>query len=452
MRCGIGRWARAFLVSAAVLTAPAAAETLNEALATAYSGNPALRAERARQRATDEQVPQALSGWRPTVTAQGDAGHNWSNTNIAPSTESDPAGISISLAQPLFRGFKTINGTKAAEASVAAGRQNLLAVEQDILFRGVQAYMNVLRDRQIVTFRQKNVAVLQEQLRAATARFEAGETTRTDTAQARARLSQSQAALSGARANLAASVANYARIVGQAPGTLKYPKIAALPASLDAALAVAAETNPSVLAAAFVEEASRHSVEVVKGDLLPSLTLEATTSLRHDPGGGAYTSDSTTIRGVLSVPLYEAGRTYSAVREAKQVASQRRLQTIETGRAVRESVEASWSFLVASQQTIAAAKAQVSAAELALDGVRQEYQVGSRTTLDVLDAETEVVNARIVQVSAERDRVVTAYQLLAAVGRLTARDLGLAVAYYDAEQNYRAVRGKWIGTDAETVE
>lgn len=452
MRHGMGRVGLALLFAAALVAGPASAETLNEALAAAYSGNPALGAERARQRATDELVPRALSGWRPTVTAEGDAGHNWSNSNISPSTESDPAGVSISLAQPLFRGFKTIYGTRAAEASVKAGRQTLLAVEQDILFRAVAAYANVLRDRQIVAFRQKNVAVLQEQLRAATARFEAGETTRTDTAQARARLGQSQASLAGARADLAASVANYARIVGHAPGTLKYPGIAALPASLDAALAVAAETNPDVLAAAFVEEASRHSVEVVKGDLLPSLTLEATASLRHDPGNSAHTSDSAIIRGVLSVPLYEAGRTYSAVREAKQVASQRRLQAVETGRAVREAVEATWSALAAARQTIAAATAQVSAAELALDGVRQEYQAGSRTTLDVLDAEAEVVDARIVQVSAERDRVVAAYRLLAAVGRLTARDLGLAVAYYDAERNYRAVRGKWIGTDAGSAE
>ena len=452
MRYGIGRLAWMVLFSAAIFAGPASAETLNEALAAAYSGNPALGAERARQRATDEQVPQALSGWRPTVTAEGDVGHKWSNTDMTPATESDPAGISISLAQPLFRGFKTVNGTRAAEASVKAGRQNLLAVEQDILFAAVEAYANVLRDRQIVSFRQKNVAVLQEQLRAATARFEAGETTRTDTAQARARLSQSQAALAGARATLAASVANYAHIVGHAPGTLKYPKIAALPASLDAALAVAAETNPDVLAAAFVEEASRHSVEVVKGDLLPTLSLKATASMSGDLDGGTATSDSTTISGVLSVPLYEAGQTYSAVRQAKQVASQRRLQAVEAGRAVREAVEATWSAFAAAQQTIGAAKAQVAAADLALEGVRQEYQVGSRTTLDVLDAESEVVNARIVLVGAERDRVVAAYQLLAAVGRLTARDLGLPVAYYDAERNYRAVRGKWIGTDVETVE
>ncbi len=451
MRHGIGRLARGLLVSVVLFSAPASAETLNEALASAYSGNPALRAERARQRATDEQVPQALSGWRPTVTAQGDAGHNRSNSHPGPSTESDPAGVSISLAQPVFRGFKTINGTKAAEASVLAGRQDLLAVEQDILFRAVQAYVNVLRDRQIVAFRQKNVSVLEEQLRAATARFEAGETTRTDTAQARARLSQSQASLSGARANLAASVANYTRIVGHAPGTLKYPRVAPVPSSLRAALAIAAETNPDVLAAAFVEEVSRYTIEVVRGDLLPSLSLEATASLRHDPGGNAHTSESATIRGVLSVPLYEAGLVYSAVREAKHVASQRRLLVIETGRAVREAVESTWSFLAASQQTIAAAKAQVAAAELALEGVRQEYQVGSRTTLDVLDAEAEVVDARIVLVTAQRDRVVDAYQLLAAIGRLTARDLGLAVTYYDAEQNYRKVRNKWFGTGVETV-
>jgi outer membrane protein len=450
MRYGIRHLARGLLFSAVLLSAPACAETLNEALASAYSGNPALRAERARQRATDEQVPQALSGWRPTVTAEADAGHNWSDSHPGPSTESDPADVSISLSQPLFRGFKTINGTRAAEASVRAGRQDLLAVEQDTLFKAVQAYMNVLRDRQIVGFRQKNVEVLQEQLRAATARFEAGEITRTDTEQARASLSGSQASLSVARANLAASVANYLHIVGHAPGTLKYPRGAPVPRSLEAARAIAAETNPDVLAAAFVEEASLYTIEVVRGDLLPSLTLQATASHSHDQGG-VTSSDSATISGVLSVPLYEAGLVYSQVREAKQTASQQRLLVIETERTVRETVESTWSLLAASGQTIAAAKAQVAASELALDGVRQEYQVGSRTTLDVLDAEADVVNARIVLVNAEHDRVVAAYQLLAAIGRLTARDLGLAVPYYDAEQNYRAVRNKWIGTGVETV-
>lgn len=454
---------RTILLSAALFALPAGparAETLNEALASAYSGNPTIRADRARQRATDERVPQALSGWRPTVSADAEISHKWSFTDTAregvdvndSTTETDSADLFIFLSQPLFRGFKTVEGTKQAESTVEAGRHNLLAVEQDILFQAVQAYMNVIRDRQIVALRQQNVTVLQEQLRAATELFNAGQTTRTDTAQARARLSQSQAQLATSRALLAASVANYQRLVGHAPGSLKYPKIARLPKTLEAAFAAASETNPAVLAAAFVEDASIHQIEVIKGDLLPELSLEARAGFSDDLNRDIGNSHSASISGVLSIPIYEAGTVYSRVREAKQIASQRGIQVIEIGRAVREAVASAWNFYVALGQMIEAARTQVSAAQLALEGVRQEYQAGSRTTLDVLDAQAEVVTARIALVQAERDRVVAAYELLAAVGQLTPQHLGLNVAVYDVEENYHRVRNKWIGTGVKTVE
>ncbi len=453
MHSVITRLTRIVLISSAISvgTGQAAAESLIEAMVSAYTDNPALKGERARQRGTDEQVPQALSGWRPTVTVDGSLSNVWSDTNLGPSTEVTPKSVSIGLSQPIFRGFKTINGTKAAEANVEAGRQGLLAIEQDIFFQAIQAYMNVIRDRQVVGLRQKNVSVLQKQLTAADERFKVGEITRTDVAQSRARVSGAQSNVASAKASLAASVANYVNIVGHDPGKLKYPKLAKLPRSLAEAQAAAEEVNPNILSAAYVEEASRFNTEVAKGDLLPAVNLAASATMTDNPSAGVGSSESARIEGVLTIPLYEAGRVYSSVREAKHVASARRLLVIETGRAVREAVESTWSLLAASQQTIAAAKEQVAAAELALDGVRQEYQVGSRTTLDVLDAEAEVVDARIVLVSAERDRVVAAYQLLAAIGRLTARDLGLAVTYYDAEQNYRAVRNKWFGTGVETV-
>lgn len=434
---------------------PVSAETLQQALVSAYEGNPTLRAERARQRATDEQVPQALSGWRPTVTVQGDADYTWQGVNPPgagySNSEGDAQALSIELAQPIFRGFKTINGTRAAEANVEAGRQNLLAVEQEVLFDGVQAYMDVLRDRQIVELRRKNVSVLDEQLRAANERFSVGEVTRTDVAQARARLSQSQANLAGARAALATSAAEYVRVVGHEPGKLGYPKAARLPKSIDAAYAEAAEINPNILAAALIEEASTYTVEVVKGDLLPEVSLLASGAVTNDNLINR-SSDSASIAGVVTIPLYEAGRVYSSVREAKQVASQRRIEVIEAGRAVRAAVATAWNSLVAARQTITAAKEQVSAASLALEGVRQEYLVGSRTTLDVLDAEAELVDARVALVSAERDQIVASYQVLGSIGRLTARNLALNVDYYDPAGNYGDVRDKWIGTGANTVE
>jgi outer membrane protein len=430
----------------------ALSETLSEALVSAYTGNPTLRAERARQRGTDEQVPQALSGWRPTVTAQGAMTQNWSDSNVTKEFKNSSAGVTIALSQPLFRGFKTINGTLQAEANVQAGRQDLLVVEQDVLFQAIQAYMDVIRDRQIVGLRQKNVGVFRQELKASDERFKVGEITRTDVAQSRARVAQSQAFLAVATARLAASVAAYEKVIGHKPGSLGYPGLAKLPRSLDEAQAAALEINPSILAAAYVEEASNYNIEVVRGDLLPELHVSASATITDDPQKNVERSNNEQIQGVLTVPLYEAGRIYSEVRQSKQVASQRRLEVIQAGRLVREGVSNSWHSLESARQAIQANKIQVSANQLALDGVRQEYLVGSRTTLDVLNAQSDVTTARIELVLAERDQVVSAYQILGSVGKLTARDLHLPVDYYDAEENYRAVRGKWFGTSANTVE
>jgi len=447
-------WTRILLASAALAVGAGqvSAETLVEAMVSAYSSNPTLQAERARQRGTDELVPQALSGWRPTVNTEGSIANVWSDSSGVSASENDPKSVAIGLAQPIFRGFKTINGTKAAEANVEAGKQGLLAIEQDILFQAIQAYMNVIRDRQIVGLRQQNVSVLQQQLTAADERFKVGEITRTDVAQSRARVSGAQSNVASANAALAASVANYINVVGHKPGSLKYPRLAKLPRTLEQAQAAAAEINPNILAAAYVEEASTYNIDVIKGDLLPAASLQASATFNDNPSAGTSRSESARIEGVLTIPLYEAGRVYSSVREAKHIASQRRLQVIQAGRSVRESVSISWNNLAAAREIIVSAKAQVSAAELALDGVRQEYFVGSRTTLDVLDAETEVVTARIALVSAERDQIVAAYQILGSIGRLTARDLALPVEYYDADENYLNVRGKWFGTGADTIE
>jgi outer membrane protein len=454
MHAVIRRLTRIVLISSAIAvgTGQAAAESLIEAMVSAYTGNPTLRGARAQQRGTDELVPQALSGWRPTISSEGSIANEWQDSNVAASSEFSPKSVAIGLSQPIFRGFKTINGTKSAEANVEAGKQGLLTVEQNILFQAVQAYMNVIRDRQVVVLRQKNVDVLKKQLGAADERFKVGEITRTDVAQARAGVSEAQSNLAFAKSNLAASVANYINVVGHKPGNLKYPKLVKLPKTLDEAQAIAEELNPNILAAAYVEEASNYDTEVAIGDLLPAVDLGAFAEYNDNPNIGVGSNESARIEAVLTIPLYEAGRVYSSVRQAKQVASQRRLEVIQAGRAVREGVSVSWNDLIAAREIIRSAKAQVSAADLALDGVRQEYLVGSRTTLDVLDAETEVVNARVVLVTAERDQIVKAYQILATIGRLTARDLSLPVEYYDADANYLKVRGKWIGTGADTIE
>ncbi len=434
----------------------ASAETLQEAFTKAYMGNPTLRAARAGQRATDELVPQALSGWRPTVTVQGNLTRTkkWfrSGSTTTFETQSDTDALSITLQQPVFRGLETVERTKVAEANVRAGRQNLLATEQGVLFDAVQAYMNVYSGRQLVALQERNVAVLQGQLKAANERFNVGEITRTDVAQARASLSAAKGALADVQAQLAGAVANYLQVIGNEPGKLKYPKLARLPSSQQQALRAAAEINPNILAAAFVEDASIHNIKVVRAPLLPQATLQAQAAYDNNLAARAGHTNTFIISGSVSMPLYEAGAVYSQVRQAKQLASQRRIQVIEVERAVRQAVSASWSFLVAARQAIAAAKDQLVAARLALDGVQQEYAAGTRTTQDVLDAQAQVVTAEVRLVNAERAQVIGAYQLVGAIGHLTARDMALNVPYYDVEENYLAVRGKWFGTGADTVE
>ncbi len=451
-------------------------ETLQDALAKAYLENPALRAERARQRSTDELVPQALSGWRPTVNAQGSVQNQRIDTKTRTTTtaggvpNSATAGqvdrsenVTIQLNQPIFRGFRTVNGVKQAEANVEAGRQDLLVQELTTLFNTVQAYMNVVRDKQILSLRKRNVSFLQAQLRASNERFAVGEITRTDVAQARSSLAQANGFVASAQNNLANSIANYVRLVGRKPGDLKYPRTARLPGSLDRAQSIATEINPNILSAAYNEIAATYNIDVIRGQLLPEINLRASASATELHGvrqqsqfsTGSTATDwqtSATIEGVLTVPLYEAGQIYSAVRQAKQLASQRRILVIETGRGVREGVSIAWNNYLASTQLISANRTQVDAARLALDGVQQEYLVGSRTTLDVLNAQSVLVSAQINLVQAQSDQIVASYDVLASIGKLTARNLKLKVPYYDPEGNYRDVRNKWIGLKANTVE
>ena len=464
--------ALAAALGALVAASPAsmAAESIAAALASAYMGNPTLNAERARQRATDELVPQALSGWRPTVTAQGNAGYQQtyikqSNPDyikqIDPKTkkytkstsDSNPARMSITLTQPLFNGFKTIAGTKKAEATVESGKQQLLNVEQTVLLDAATAFMNVIRDRQIVVLREKTVSFLKEELKASNARFSVGEITKTDVAQARAALSLAEAQLQVARANRASSTATFEKTIGHAPGSLAYPRLSPhLPKSLNEALRIAERTNPEILAAAYNQQAAEHDIDVVKGDLLPSLDFETNYVLQRHTSTQSKTFEQVQVLGVLNVPLYQSGQVYSEVRQAKQVESQRRIQIIEAARSVRSAVVQAWNNFVAAGQTITSLKSQVSANRLALEGVKQEALVGTRTTLNVLEAEQTLVTSQISLVTSQRDQIVVAYQLIAATGQMTARVLRLGVPIYDADANQRNVRGKFIGTSVNTVE
>lgn len=461
-------WVRAIISGAAIsaaavmLSVSASADTLFGAMEKAYVTNPTLNAARAGQRATDELVPQALSGWRPTVGVAADITKTYANQPVGVDDNGDivrsgrdnwDGNLAIQLNQPLFRGFGTVNQTKAAEARVDAGKQGLLGTEQQVLFDVVQSYMDVYAGRQFVSLRRQDVAALQAQVKAAQDRFAVGEITRTDVAQAQARLAESQTLLVNSQTDLARAVASYVQVVGHEPGKLSYPKVVNVPNSLKTALDTAGEINPQLLAQAFVESAANSDIKVAFSNLLPSAGLLAQ-AVQADPDMGKADNHVTSLQvgAQLSIPLYESGFVYSQVRQAKQLASQSRIQVIEVARAVRQAVASSWNAYVGLAQIIKNTRTQVSAAQLALNGVQQEYQAGTRTTLDVLDAQRDLVQAQVLQVTAERNRVVSGYQLLAAIGHLTAKDVGLSVPIYDPDANYERVRNKWIGTDVKTVE
>ncbi|MBE7637095.1 TolC family outer membrane protein [Sneathiella sp. P13V-1] len=428
------------------------AETLKEALALTYNSNPTLSAQRANVRSVDEGVAQALSGWRPTVTVVGEAGTEYNkNASTAGSNSArtyNPSSLALSVTQPLYTGGQTEAGTKAAEANVKAARASLDSTEQSILQSAVSAYMNVVRDKAVVELNQNNVVVLERQLEAAKDRFDVGEITRTDVAQAEARLAGAKSELVQAIGNLKVSEANYERIVGQKPGNVKYPPLPAeFPESVDAAFELGKGNHPDIKAAQFQEESSKHTIRQTSGRLLPTLTLNGSVSHSDDQSSENQWGEAGSISATLTVPLYQSGSVYSSVRQARQINSQRKIEIEAAIRQVREAVARSWEQLEAARAQITSTEEQVRANRIALEGVTQEAQVGSRTTLDVLDAEQELLNSQVNLVTARRNLMVAMYDVLAAIGSLSAEAQQLEVEYYDPQVNYNRVRNKWVGTD-----
>jgi outer membrane protein len=437
-------------VSLVSLSSPASAETISDALASAYKSNPRLDAARATLRATDEDVARAHSGYRPTVTGTADITYN--NNNVHPSGASNnrdntSRGYSINATQPLFRGFRVVNQVKEAEALVRAGRETLRTTEQVVLLDAVTFYLDVVRDTAIVRLRENNVEVLSRELKATRDRFTVGEVTRTDVAQAEARRAASVSALDLARSNLKTSRGNFERAVGRPPSNLVEPKPndKRLPRSLEESIAISAREHPSVIGALYREQAARHTVDRIAGELLPSAQLEAVYAQRNHPSPGQESSESTTVRGVVTVPFYEAGDVRARVRQSKHT-HVARLQEIEQNRTeVQATVVQAWSSLSAARAQVVSDQAQVDATRTALQGVREEEKVGQRTLLDVLNAEQEALNAEVNLVTTKRNLVVASYALLSSTGRLNIQELGVTNSVYDAEVHYFEVRRKWYG-------
>ncbi len=431
----------------------AAAETLQEALVSAYTGNPNLLAQRARLRAADEQVPQAVAGWRPTVKLTSDVGRTNTFTNDVPGISFNQTAVTsnkdvgVTLTQTIYRGGQTVAATKQAEATVQAERALLDAAEETVLLNVVGAYMNVVQGQAVLELSINNEQVLQRQLDAANDRFRVGEVTRTDVAQAESRLSAAHADRTQAEGNLRAAVANYITTVGHAPANLVAPPAGeGLPVSVDEAHAQALQANPNLLNAQFTYDSAVYGIDAVVGQLLPTITLNATAIKNYGYAGiGTYERVAQATVN-LTVPIYQQGFEYSRVRAQKHTAGQLRLTIDESRRETVELVTRAWEALQTSRARIRSYDDQIKAAQVALEGVQRESQVGSRTVLDVLNAEQELLNARVNLVQAQHDEVVAAYQLRGTVGQLTAKALALPVQLYDPTKHYEEVRDQWVGT------
>ncbi len=427
------------------------AETLEQALADAYLLNPVLNAERARLRAIDEQVALAKSGLRPFVSGTADTNYVNQNSSVAGGVTSDgtthPRGYAVQLSQPLFEGFQNLNAMRQAKSEVQAQREALRGVEQNVLLDAASAYVNVVRDQAVVRLRENDVRFLTEELKATRDRFEVGEVTRTDVAQAEARRSEALATLAIAQANLKTSRATYEQVIGHPPGNLQAPPsiLHLLPQTLDVAMTLGDGENPAILNAVYTEESSLYAVEQIMGELLPEVTLEAQYEKRFDQSTTIRDIETTTVTGRVNVPFYQGGGVSARVRQAKETNNQLKREVEDARLRVHADVISNWGILQSSGPAINSAEAAVSANKIALTGVREEEKVGQRTTLDVLDAQRELLNSQIGLVSALRDRVVAEYSLYAAIGRMDAQTLGLSVPYYDPFEHYEIVKNKWFG-------
>jgi len=451
------------IVSAAIVMtgggpSPASAEKIEAALARAYQNNPQLNAQRANTRATDEGVPQALSGYRPKISITGAAGEQYTDTVSKTNTQgvntyqhshgtTSPWSAGATATQTLFNGFQTANQTRRAESQVSAAREGLRVMEQTVLLTAATTYMDVLRDTANLEVQRTNVRVLEETLKQTRDRFNVGEVTRTDVAQAEAQLAAAQSAVAAAESVLNTSRANYRQVVGTEPVNLApgSPVDRFSPRVLSAAIDTGLTENPNVTSAMYGVDVAHLQVKINEGALFPNLTLQGNVQQASFPQLQIVHSFTTSVLGQLTIPIYQGGGEFSLVRQSKESLAQQRLNLDLVRNQARQAVVQAWGQLQAAKAQITAAQSQVASSEVALNGVREEARVGQRTTLDVLNAQQALVNARVALVAAQHDRVVASYNLLASVGRLSPQVLGLATGIYDPMVHYQQVRDAWIG-------
>lgn len=443
----------AVIVSGLAQVPGAAAETLEEVLVSAYTTNPTLLARRAQLRATDEAVPQALSNWRPKVTLSGELarGRYESNTSSQAREQGRTSQTaSLTITQPLYRGGRTVAETRQAEANVLANRADLAVSEQTVLLSAATAYLDVVRDEAVLNLNVNNEQVLRRQLEAAQERFRVGEITRTDVSQAEARLAGAIADRAAAEGVLQNSRAKFITVVGRPAEALQAPQQpVAVPMSFDEIKSMTLAKNPSVVYSDWITEAAKHGIDLKFGELLPELSLVGEASKGHNTSQLGNETEALEATLKLTVPIYEAGDVYSQVRETKHTYGRRKIEADKARRDALENATKAWEDLTATRSKIKSLEAQLRASELALAGVEEEAKVGSRTVLDVLNAEQELFTARVNLVRAQRDETVAAYTLKSALGEMTADGLALKTEVYDPAKNYNEVRGRWIGTGIE---
>ena len=458
---------RSLLLSVALTysAAPLHAETLREALVKAYNTNPTITAQRATLRATDENVPIARAAGLPSANATGDLTEflvTGQNNFLAPPRQ----GVArANVSVPLYQGGQVRNSVAAAKTRVEGGRATLRSTEADLFTNVVAAYMDVIRDEAIVGLNTQNVRVLDVNLQASRDRFQVGDLTRTDVAQSEARLALARAQLQSAQANLISSRESYIQFVGTPPGTLDTPPtLPHLPDSPASAVTVAIDNNPVLIAAAKERDASRYDVGVARASRLPQISAV---------GGASYTNYLGSIASVpndvnripnankavqaglsLTLPLFQGGRPAAQVRQAEAYQSRAIENVTATERNVIAQARSAFAIWRSSEQVIQSSETAVNANKLSLEGVRAENSVGTRTILDILNAEQELLNSQVTLVTARRDAYVAGFALLAAMGQAEARDLGLdGGVLYDPVANYNRVRHKiWdFGGDGEPV-
>ena len=423
------------------------AETLEEALAYTYVANPTILSQRAYLRSVYEKITQSLSGYKPTLSGNASYGYSYTRSKSSPvfeEEESMPVSFGVSAVQPVFSGFGTSASVKAAKAQFEAERANLKNVEQSSLLSAVVAYTDVIRALAVLKLNQNNENVLYRQLEYTQDRFRVGELTKTDVAQAEARHAGAVAARISAQGDLKVAYAAYQKVIGKMPDRIFEPEVpsAKLPQTLNDALEIALKANPSVQSAKMQAKSAQSAIDVAQADYYPSVEIQASyQNMRAGAHGsadfgfgtvetGRARGEDTSVMLVMDVPLYRAGNTVSKVRESKYIAGQARININSVKRDVIRETTQAWENYQSTKASLASLEEQVKASSLALEGVRYEEQAGTRTILDVLNAEQELLDARVSVVTAKKNLIDASYQLIASMGLMTPSGLGLDIARY----------------------